>query len=119
MESSGQGCRFALAASPIYRQFSALAVPEVPPGEGFEISAKNHKAEETWESLPARSCPAPIAPSPPRVLGEVPLKIFWLIQSGWKVLPGPQSVGDVSFPPSRCSLAGHYAREGLTRFGSS
>ncbi|NXJ39732.1 IF2B1 protein, partial [Ciconia maguari] len=49
---------------PIYRQLSALAAAEVPPGEGFQISAKNHKAEETWESLPARSCPAPIAPVP-------------------------------------------------------
>lgn len=55
----------------------------------------------------------------PWVLREVPLKIFWLIQVGWKFLPGPQSIGDISFPPSQCFLAGQYAKEGSAHFGLS
>ena len=55
----------------------------------------------------------------PPVLGEIPLKILWLVQAGWKVLPGPRGSGDVSFPCSWCFLTGRYAREGLARFGSS
>lgn len=38
----------------------------------------------------------------PWVPGEVPLNMLWLVQAGWKVLPGPHGIGDVSFPHSRC-----------------
>lgn len=110
MESGGQSCCFALAASPIYRQFSVLAVPEVLLGEGFEILDKNHKAEEMGELLPARSCPFS------GCLERFPLKYFGSFRLGGKSCQVCAALVTSPFPAPSASLAGRYAREGLARF---
>lgn len=86
LQSCGRSCCFSLAASPIYRQLSALAANSQPEAE-IPLYCK---AEESWGSFPVGShCSHPL---PRAGCSDIPLKALCTIWTEWEVLPGPHGI---------------------------